>query len=481
MNFFSRMLILIIIYSLLTINLNLFAQEKLAFSLEQYIRLALERNETVRQAQESLRRAEANLRAVRSDKYPHLDLNSLLWRREDPGISYNDSKDYLLSASLSQLLWRFGERPDFLDKAYEDLRLALIQYEGVKKDAAYKVREVFYNILLAQEEIDERRKLEAAIQQKLSRVRERQKAGILLRINVLNTELELSEQQREINKLERSLELGKIELLQLIGGNELRLKDVEIIGSRGERPFAPTTEYTLDEAVKLALNNRLDLQLLAGDIERQKRLVKEAEWNRLPQLRAFARYKNTDLTIKQQNRTWDTIFSHELPILEKESERVDINQGIGTTFPSDFNALESRSRREGWEARFNFDFPIFDGFSTKELKRVEQAELNRLLFKKRELEKAITLEVQRAYRDVATAKERVEIEQKVVEIRRENLRLIEALLETAQESEQYRSLTFDDVITARAAFTEAQRIYFQARREYAKAKETLLRAIGVIE
>lgn len=160
---------------------------------------------------------------------------------------------------------------------------------------------------------------------------------------------------------------------------------------------------------------------------------------------------------------------------------MDINQGIGTTFPSDFNALESRSRREGWEARFNFDFPIFDGFLTKELKRVEQAELNRLLFKKRELEKAIALEVQRAYRDVATAKERVEIEQKVVEIRRENLRLIEALLETAQESEQYRSLTFDDVITARSAFTEAQRVYFQARREYAKARETLLRDIGVIE
>lgn len=473
MNFFSRMLILIIIYSLLTINLNLLAQEKLAFSLEQCIRLALERNETVKQAQESLRRAEANLRAVRSDKYPRLDLTSSFLQRENSKTPYNDSKDYLLSASLSQLLWRFGERPDFLDKAYEDLRLALIQYEGVKKDAAYKVREVFYNILLAQEEIDERRKLEAAIQQKLSRVRERQKAGILLRINVLNTELELAEQQREINELERSLQLSKIALIQLIGEDEL--KDIEIVGD------IPEIEYALEASVKLALNNRLDLQLLSGDIERQKRLVKEAEWNRLPQLRASMRYKNTDLTVKQQNRTWDTIFSHELPILEKESERVDINQGIGTTFPSDFNALESRSRREGWEARFNFDFSIFDGFSTKELKRVEQAELNRLLFKKRELEKAITLEVQRAYRDVATAKERVEIEQKVVEIRRENLRLIEALLETAQESEQYRSLTFDDVITARAAFTEAQRIYFQARREYAKAKETLLRAIGVID
>jgi len=97
------------------------------------------------------------------------------------------------------------------------------------------------------------------------------------------------------------------------------------------------------------------------------------------------------------------------------------------------------------------------------------------------LEKAITLEVRRTYSSVTSAKERVEIEQKVVEIRQENLRLIEALSETTLESEQYRSLTFDDVIDARAAYTEAQRVYFLARRAYVQAQEALLRTMGVIE
>ncbi|MBC8229112.1 hypothetical protein H8E77_06150, partial [bacterium] len=77
--------------------------------------------------------------------------------------------------------------------------------------------------------------------------------------------------------------------------------------------------------------------------------------------------------------------------------------------------------------------------------------------------------------------ERMEIEQRIVQIRQENLRLIEALLETSQESEQYRSLTFDDVIEARSVFTSAQRVFFQARRAYAQAKEELLKAMGVIE
>jgi len=456
---------------LLCLPINLSAQEKLTLTLEKCIRLALERNEAVLQAQETLRRAEANLKVAQSDQYPQLGLTSSFLQRENS--DKDKYKDYRSSVSLSQLFLRFGEMPDFLDKAHEDVRIALIDLKRAQKEVAYNVQRVFYNILLAQEEIKERNKLESAIQQKLSRVRERQKAGILLKINVLNTELELAEQQREINELSRSIDIDKTELVQLIGEDEL--KEVEIVGS------IPEIEYTLDDAVKLALTNRLDLQLLQGDIERQRRLVRETLWNRLPELKASFRYKDATLSLEQQNHTWDALFSYDVPILSKEQGKPEagylLGQGIGTTSP--YDSLDSAGQ-EGWELRFNFDIPIFDGFYQKELQKGEQAELNRLLSKFKEQEKAITLEVRRAYRNVASAKERVEIEQKVVQIQKESLRLIEALLETAQESEQYRTLTFDDVISARAAYTEAQRVYFQARKNYTQAILALRQSMNVM-
>ena len=455
---------------LLCLPISLSAQGKLTLTLEKCVRLALKRNESVLQAQQALRKAEANLKIARSDQYPQIGLTGFYEQQKngegnvmDRQMEFRDGflypqqeyKDYRAAASFSQLLLRFGGVPDFLDNAQEDMRIARIDYERAEKEAAYAVRQVFYNILLTQEEIAERRKLEAAIKQKLQRVNERQKAGILLQINVLNTELELAEQQRDINELERSLDLDKMELVQLIGEDEL--SEVEVIGD------IPEAEYTLEKATRLALENRLDLELLRGDIRRQERLVRETQWNRLLELGASFRYEDAKLAVQKRNRTWDTVFSYDAPIFQKEPEDDELDGN------------------EGWELRFNLGLSVFDGFRTKAEKDHENAELSRLHFRLKELEKEIRLEVRNAYRAVASAKERMEIEQRVVQIRQENLRLIEALLETSQESEQYRSLTFDDVIDARSAFTSAQRVFFQARRAHAQAKEELLRAMSVIE
>ena len=239
---------------LLCLPTNLSAQGKLTLTLERCIRLAIERNEAVLQAQQALFKAEANLKIAQSDQYPQVGLTSFYEQQKNG--DQQEYKDYRTAASFSQLLWRFGGVPDFLDNAQEDMRIARIDYERAQKKAAYAVRQVFYNILLTQEEIAERRKLEVAIKQKLQRVKERREAGILLQINVLNTELELAEQQREINELERSLDLDKTELVQLIGEDELA--EVEVVGE------IPESDYTLEKSTQLALKNRLDLELLKG-------------------------------------------------------------------------------------------------------------------------------------------------------------------------------------------------------------------------
>jgi outer membrane protein TolC len=470
---------ILVLTFLLYLPVNLSAQGGLTLTVEKCIRLAIEHNESVLQAQQVLRQAEANLKIAQSDQYPQVSLTGFYeqWKNGEGntmdsqigfsnGLYYpqGEHKDYRASASFSQLLWRFGGMPDFLDNAQEEVRIARIDFERAQKEAVYVVRQVFYNILLTQEEIAERRKLEEAIKQKLQRVNERRKAGILLQINVLNTELELAEQQREINELERRLDLDKMQLVQLIGTDELA--EVEIIGD------IPESDYTLKKATQVALQNRLDLELLKGDIERQERLVKETQWDRLLELGASFRYDDAKLALQKRNRMWDTVFSYDAPIWKKEFENGESDLSTSSIQPINQN--------ERWEFRFNIGLSVFDGFRTKGLKDQEDAELTRLRFRLRELEKKITLEVRRAYQAVASAKERMEIEQRVVQIRQENLRLIEALLETSQESEQYRSLTFDDVINARSAFTSAQRVFFQARRAYAQAKEELLKVMEVI-
>ena len=108
----------------------------------------------------------------------------------------------------------------------------------------------------------------------------------------------------------------------------------------------------------------------------------------------------------------------------------------------------------------------------------ERAELSRLQLELIDLQKQIRVEVRRAYREVANAKERTEIEEKRVQIFEKRLRTIERVLDEGLDLPSYRGLTFDDAFQAQAEFTEAQRVFYRRRRDYAAAKEQLREVLG---
>ena len=103
---------------------------------------------------------------------------------------------------------------------------------------------------------------------------------------------------------------------------------------------------------------------------------------------------------------------------------------------------------------------------------MELAELERLQLEYTEKTKRIRVAVRRDYRAVTNAQERMEIEEKRLEIREQQLRTIERVLdEVTFDIPGYQGLTFNDAFQAQAQFTEAQRVFYQARRNYAAAKE----------
>ena len=233
----------------------------------------------------------------------------------------------------------------------------------------------------------------------------------------------------------------------------------------------PDEDVTLKTSVELALTYNLDLRDLQGDILRQERLATETIWHRLPELSAEAHYKDFSVQLKQhqQNQTWDAKAVYDPVILDP-----------GRDTPSIFKT--SPRTQDGWGLRFNFNIPLYDGSKTKNLRVRELAELDRLQLEYIEITKSIRVEVRRAYRAVANAKERMEIEEKRVRIFEQQLRTIERVLEEITvEIPGYQGLTYNDAFQAQAQFTEAQRIYYQARRDYAKAKEQLRETIQWIE
>ena len=421
------------------------------------IELALQNNEAVKQAEKVVERTKANLRVSKAVYLPQIGVTGEYQRQKDGDI---DERDYLTRAQASMLLAQFGEIPAGLDDAQEQVRKAEIEYEHAKKQSVHTVRNLWNNIILTQEEIQERRAIETELNKKLKGTQIKHAEKRIPFLSRLNTELELSEQQLAINELQRRLDVDTAELISLIGLDPL----AQVTLSQS----LPDDEMTLETAVELALSNNLDLRDLTGDILRQERLAAETIWHRFPELSAEARYKDLHLLLEQhqpsvgsRGQTWDAKAFYDPVILDRERDRSSIFQTNPRT-------------QDGWELRFNFNIPLYDGNRTKNLRSRELAELERLQLVYVEKTKSIRVEVRRGYRAVANAKERMEIEETRVRIFEQRLRTIERVLdEVTVEIPGYQNLTYNDAFQTQAQFTEAQRVFYQTRRDYAKAKEQL--------
>ena len=436
------------------------AQRLISLQPGRAIELALQNNESVKKAGKVVERARANLRVSKAIYLPQVGVTGEYQRQKDGDIN---ERDYITRAQASMLLAQFGEIPEGLDAAQEEVRKAEIEYEQARKKSVHDVRNLWNSIILTQEEIQQRRAIEVELEKKLKGTQIKHEEKRIPFLSRLNTELELSEQQLALNELQRRLDVDTAELISLIGLDPLSQVTLS-------QPL-PDDDLTLEAAVELALSNNLDLRDLQGDILRQERLAAETIWNRFPELSAEARYKDLHVLLEQhqQNQTWDAKALYDPVILDRERD-----------VPSLF---ETNPRtQDGWELRFNFNIPLYDGNETKNLRSRERAELERLQLEHIEKTKLIRVEVRRDYREVANAQERVKIEETRVRIFEQRLRTIERVLdEVTVEIPGYQNMTYNDAFQTQAQFTEAQRVFYQARRDYARAKEKLRETMQWIE
>jgi len=449
--FLSLCLSLMLLATLSNVSL---AQDRLNFALDECVDMTLKNNEGILKARQAVAEAEGSLMTVRSDEY--LQVNFTSWYQRSKQDNNFTTKDYNGTLSAEQLLLRFGELPARLDAAQEQYRKANLELQAAKINAVSQTRRIFYDIILIQNEMEQRKELRDEIDKKLIRTKERVTQRLALELEQLAVEQELAEQELSINELKRRLRVRKLELLQTIGADE----EAEAVIS-GEMP---DVEFIIENSIKAAMANHVDLKDLRGQIERQERIVREVLWELLPEFRTAYRYKDTSLVLDQENRTWDTSLVYEKPIWEKEGEMTP--------------------KRDKWEFSLSLGFPIFDGYRVKGIMQMEQARLKRLETELLQREKRIRLEVRQAYHQVADQKENMEIKERVVTLREKTLTRMEAIMETPVISQKYPHLagiTFDDVIRAREQYTDAQRDYFAQRRNYMLAQEDLRQKMGLIE
>jgi outer membrane protein TolC len=418
--------------------------EKAALTLKEAVALALERNPRVLIAHERTDALQGRIKEVRAQALPSINLNGSGMRWRDPSFLNISSFDKIpaefrnaltvipsnlfdYNLSVSQPLYTSG-------KVGTAMKLASLESEGVgvdrdraEQETRLAVIRAFYNLLLAERQLEVAKETVHQRQQHLEMARARFAGGVATEVDVLRSQVSVANAQPELIRAENGVRQARTVL------NNLLVRPLDFpTEALGELTFTPQPPMSLPEVIRQAYQHRPEL-------ERARINEREAE--------------------DQQK------------LANAESRlRLDFNgqYGLNARVPS--NLLNREFTR--YLFTVSVGLPLFDGGRRSGL--VQQAIANRKMAEltRVDSENAVRLEAQ-------TALDELQRSEKTVEAARLNVREAERVLAMMQDNYKYGAATTLDVLDSQTALTTARWTLLQGLYDHTLAQAQLRYVMGL--
>jgi len=347
------------------------------WSASQAVVYALEHSPDIQVAGERIREAEARLAASRVPFNPQVSLsggytqtnnpmysfgNILNMGKFTPAIDFNDpgrTDNLNVTAGLEYRFYNGGRDEAGVRAANAGIDASLAGEDAVRLQLGFEVFKSFQRIVDAENIRRARNASLEAIRSSLAVARARHAAGDLLKVDLLNLEVQESSFQENLIGAEHDLKLAKEIFLQLLG-----------LGRREVQVSPEIEKITSPQDVDISGHPRL--RALRAQIAAAQAELEAAQGGRRPTVDGFARYQ------------YDK----------------------GTVISGDGNS---------WMAGMKVDFKVFDAHKTDtDIARV-QARLGVLRAREHKLELALGLDLTRAKLDLEQAVSRRKVAAKKVE------------------------------------------------------------------
>jgi len=442
-----------LLFILFFVFLPTFVLSQGPLTLDEAIKIALEKSPTLAAQREVIREAEYKRKEALSKFFPKLEAKYYYLRLDETpkmvipplkGMTLREFEDVLtyplffkvgtkdnwgLDLSVSLPVFTGGALRNGYDLACLGLESSKLQYELSRLDLILKVREAFYNVIKAKRLLEVAQKALEALKEHHRIAQVFYQQGIIPKNDLLQVEVELSQREQDVIAAQRNFQVACSYFNTLLR----RQVDEEVI--LDERLELVGFEEDFDSLLKRAFENRPEIKLGKLQIEAAKKEFKIARSELLPKVSLFFDYQ----------RQGDDPSVSGSPYKEKE-------------YSWQFMAVLQWRLWDFGESYF--------GVKEKQA-RIVQTE-NQLI----EIEDFIRLEVQEAYLSVKEAIEKVKTSGKVLEGAQENFRVNE-------ERYKLQAATSSDVLDALALLVRAQNSYWIALCDYHLALGRLKRAMGV--
>jgi len=416
----------------LSIGVTWAQESQKPLTLEESIKIALERNLRLHSAMEGVAGSEFRKRAAQTDffakwtgQYAHTYYNSPTIIGSGTSAAGADRSVFNLGTTISQPLFAGGSILSNYRNEKLGVDISKTDVETVKREIIFQVREGYFNILRAEKFMDVALQTVKQFSAQLEVTKAFFEVGIVPKNDVLQAEVRLANARQGLVRAENDVVLTKSSFNSLLR-NDINAP-LQIIDILGYSPFPLQFENSLKEA----LERRPEIKNATLRIEQAKEGVKIAKSGFFPTVSLSGNYSR---------------FSEE-PLLmgDLRSERWTI-QTLATITLGDWGKT---------------------GYRVGESKvRVSQSEDFKV-----QLIEGVTLDVKNSYQVMLVAEKNIGVSEKAIEQAEENLRMNE-------ERYKHQVATATDVLDAVTLLAQARVNYYGALSDFNVAKARLERAMG---
>ncbi len=360
-------------------------------------------------------------RYVRLDEVVSFDI-------EGQNVSLGFEDNYSAGLEVKQPLYRGGAIGAAIRAAAIYACLSDETVRGKVQETIYEVTKAYFEVLLAKHLYEANEQALRSAESHRADVKEKLAQGVVSRLDVLRAEVDVSNFKAETIRQDNRVKLAETNLLKSMGVSQ----ESGIVLS-GELIYE-AVETHFEEAVRLACENRPDLREAELNVHLQEQALRVARSKYLPEI---------DLSF---NQDWAQPDPHNSTLDEWG---------------------------DAWTAGVTVRWPLFDGMKREGRVQREKATLKQKKIRLADTEEQALLEIRQAVLNLRSAAEFVASQDLNQAKAKEAFNLVEIGYREGISSEV-------EVTDARAAFTKAVGLYYQAVYDHKIARLDLQKAVGTL-
>lgn len=430
-------------------TLNSFAQRTI--TLEEALKIALQRNTTLQRERNNLQGSHANVKSAYGGLLPTLGANaSWDWTRSEGkgGTIFSQGQEIRLPASQEDRSYSLNAGLDWtlfdglanfatINQSKNNLEAAKFSFDRLKQDIIFGTTSRYYLVLGAEELLKVRQEDLAWNQKNLEVINARNELGAVTLADVYAQQVRVGNSEIALIQAQNDLETQKSELMNFLGVDILSdltlVNPLKVDSTELQRSAILLQEYKdIKSLVDRAMENRPDL--------RSANLLLESAYNGIT--------------------------------ISKSGYFPRITNSIG--YRTSATTIGALNDTRSYSVGLGVSIPIFSGFQTET--SVELSKINARIreIQVTELERTIKVDLKKTYLDFQTAQKQLEVSQKNVQAAEQNRRI-------EQEKYNIGAGTLVNLLLASSEYTLAQQNRISTEFQFLSLKSQLEYYLGILD